>query len=583
MLEPGTVLGHYRILRILGRGGMGTVYEVEHLQVQKRYALKVLPRAVTMNPSSLDRFRVEARTLADMEHPHIVHVHYVGEESGTFYLVMDCVSGTGGDPRTLADELVSCGGKLPEERVREIALQLCEALEYAHAFREGGVVHGNLKPANILLEGSGGVRIADFGLARAVRTECLRSVIDRSLSSSVVGVPGGDRSLGEQAKEGGAGAQGAVQRSMRSLLETYEYMAPEQKTRGEVTVQTDIYALGLILYRLLTGRKAEGRFRTPSELGCSKGWDEAVLRCLAPEPGDRWPSVSSLNTVFASSGRQRWRLLGGTLLALVLCAGVAVWALGLLRPEPALVRTLPNGGGHTAADRTFDPEHTEAVLRQPWKIPDFGMEFVWIEALGMWVGKYEVTNSEYRVGRPDHDSGEYRGHSLNADRQPVVHVSFSDAREYAKWLTARERAAGRLPEGRVYRLPQASEWVVFAQCGDGRRYPWGHSWPPKYGNYMGEGTKEFPDIPVIEGYRDGSSVTCDVEKSGRNDWGLFGVGGNVWECTLNSLAEYGGWYGASWYCSSRDSLRCSDRCRMADPSFRVNRFGFRLVLSCPEE
>jgi formylglycine-generating enzyme required for sulfatase activity len=271
------------------------------------------------------------------------------------------------------------------------------------------------------------------------------------------------------------------------------------------------------------------------------------------------------------------------LLALVLCAGVAVWALGLLRPEPALVRTLPNGGGHTAADRTFDPEHTEAVLRQPWKIPDFGMEFVWIEALGMWVGKYEVTNSEYRVGRPDHDSGEYRGHSLNADRQPVVHVSFSDAREYAKWLTARERAAGRLPEGRVYRLPQASEWVVFAQCGDGRRYPWGHSWPPKYGNYMGEGTKEFPDIPVIEGYRDGSSVTCDVEKSGRNDWGLFGVGGNVWECTLNSLAEYGGWYGASWYCSSRDSLRCSDRCRMADPSFRVNRFGFRLVLSCPEE
>jgi hypothetical protein len=364
---------------------------------------------------------------------------------------------------------------------------------------------------------------------------------------------------------------------MRSLLETYEYMAPEQKTRGEVTVQTDIYALGLILYRLLTGRKAEGRFRTPSELGCSKGWDEAVLRCLAPEPEDRWPSVSILESAVLSIGRKSWRLLGAVALALSLCT-VTV-ALGLLRPESKPVEITPANGDvvRVASDPEADPGHARPVAGQSWTVPDLGMEFVWIEALGMWVGKYEVTNAEYRVGRPDHDSWvsaiyswEYDGHSLNGDRQPVVWVSFRDACEYAEWLTARERAAGRLPEGFMYRLPQDWEWMAFAQCGDAREYPWGDSWPPEYGNYYV--------------YRDGSIVACDVEKSGRNEWGLFGVGGNVWECTLadDSLTELAGWRGASWYRSSRDCLR-SDCCWMADPSFRDNRFGFRLVLSRPRK
>ena len=161
------------------------------------------------------------------------------------------------------------------------------------------------------------------------------------------------------------------------------------------------------------------------------------------------------------------------------------------------------------------------VAGTDWKVPDIGMEFVWIGALDIWVGKYEVTNEEYRKFKPDHDSKSYETYSLNGDRQPVVYVNYEDATAYVKWLTERERKAGRLPPGYCYRLPSDDEWTAFCQCGDNREYPWGNSMPPKYGNYN-----------QMDDYNDGFPVTCPVEKSGKNDWGLYGVGGNACECTV---------------------------------------------------
>ncbi|MBI3986026.1 MAG: SUMF1/EgtB/PvdO family nonheme iron enzyme [Lentisphaerae bacterium] len=161
------------------------------------------------------------------------------------------------------------------------------------------------------------------------------------------------------------------------------------------------------------------------------------------------------------------------------------------------------------------------------------MELVWIPNLyslaERWVGKYEVTNGEYRKFKADHDSGECKGQSLNGDRQPVVAVNFEDAKAFANWLSEREEKAGRLPKGYYYRLPSEDAWLTFAQCGDGREYPWGNSWPPKYGNYADETIGEVlgKDWGIIFGYRDGYALTCPVEESGKNDWGLCGVGGNV--------------------------------------------------------
>ena len=159
----------------------------------------------------------------------------------------------------------------------------------------------------------------------------------------------------------------------------------------------------------------------------------------------------------------------------------------------------------------------------------------------------------------------------------MVYVNFDDAVAYAKWLTERERKAGRLPKGYRYRLPTKDEWTAFAQCGDGREYPWGISWPPKYGNYSDSSSVSRYKI---DGYTDGHAVTCNVEQSGKNDWGLYGVGGNVWECTIVSgvNGRFDAWRGASWVSGNRDTLRATYRYDFG-ASFRSNYFGFRLVLS----
>ena len=184
------------------------------------------------------------------------------------------------------------------------------------------------------------------------------------------------------------------------------------------------------------------------------------------------------------------------------------------------------------------------------------------------------------------------GRSLNGNRQPVVLVNWGDAVDYAACLTKREGAAGRLPGGLRYRLPTEDEFLVYAQCGDEREYPWGNNWPPQSGqagNYSGRESAADGRIP---GYNDGHPVTCDVEKSWANPWGLYGVGGNVWEIcakweisaewdvsagdTLKKLS-FGAWRGASWSCGNQDYLRSASRNDYV-ASYRRSGVGFRLVL-----
>jgi len=209
------------------------------------------------------------------------------------------------------------------------------------------------------------------------------------------------------------------------------------------------------------------------------------------------------------------------------------------------------------------------------------LEMVWVSALNMWVGKYEVTNGQYRRMVPGHSSKEYKGHSLNGDRQPVVYTNFGDAKAYAKKLTHHLQTTGQLPAGYSFRLPKEKEWMTYAQCGDGREYPWGNNWPPRSGqagNYDDE--TSFDKYRVDGRYRDGHAVTCDVEDSWANPWGLYGVGGNVWEVCASdsSVGSFGAWRGASWFISGQDILRCSFRVDRIG-SYRCNDRGFRLVLS----
>jgi len=238
---------------------------------------------------------------------------------------------------------------------------------------------------------------------------------------------------------------------------------------------------------------------------------------------------------------------------------------GLPRPFPRASSSAPRPGRNLSID-------LDAGVK---------MEFVWIQALKMWVGKYEVTNGQYRRMLPGHDSKEWATHSFNGDRQPVVYVHFDDARKYAAWLTEGLRSAGALPTSYSFRLPTEKEWMTFAQCGDNRQYPWGDNWPPRTGqagNYHGQGDARASR--KIDGYRDGHPVTCDVESSWANPWGLYGVGGNVSECCAKdgNVTSFGNWRGAAWFHSHPHGLRCSTH-DVREALYRNNWFGFRLVLS----
>ncbi len=214
--------------------------------------------------------------------------------------------------------------------------------------------------------------------------------------------------------------------------------------------------------------------------------------------------------------------------------------------------------------------------------------FVWIEPLGMWVGKHEVTNGQYGRYDPEHDSNEFQGYRLNERNQPVVRVSWNDAHNYCSWLT--RRFGEQLPGGLVFRLPYEDEWQAFASCGDSREFPWGGWWPPPDDwNYRGEkgarlvfrllGARDF-----IEDHQNAHIVSCPVDQSGSNEWSLCGVGGNVWEWC-------GDWFdtnhlsrvtrGASWSNYRRNVLAITNRTE-ALPSGKTEMVGFRVVIG-PEK
>jgi len=208
------------------------------------------------------------------------------------------------------------------------------------------------------------------------------------------------------------------------------------------------------------------------------------------------------------------------------------------------------------------------------------LTLVWFKDLKLWVGKFEVTNGEYRRFKAKHDSLFRDKFSLNGNDQPVVQVSWNDTKAFCSWLN--KEFSERLPLGCEFRLPTEAEWIVVAKNGDNRKYPWGNTWPPKYGNFSDLTAREsFSDWHGITGYNDGYAVTCPVDKSGTNEAGIFGLAGNVWEwCDdwFDADKKYKVRHGGSWDFDEKPSLailfRGFDR-----PELKDDTIGFRLVVS----
>jgi serine/threonine protein kinase len=242
------------VLEIIGQGGMGTVYKARQRHLDRIVALKILRPDLSSQPAFADRFTREARALASLSHPHLVTVHDFGHHSCWFWIIMEYVDGA--NLRQLLKE-----GHFTQRQALEIIPQLCEALQYAH---DRGVVHRDIKPENILLDASGQVKVADFGLAKMMLTGGL----DRSLTAS------------------------------QDVVGTAHYMAPEQiESSRDVDHRADIYSMGVVFYEMLTGGLPLGRFEPPSKSkSSSPGLDPVVMRSLEKNPEQRFQQASEVKT-----------------------------------------------------------------------------------------------------------------------------------------------------------------------------------------------------------------------------------------------------------------------------------------------
>jgi len=274
---PGRLLaGRYRIIALLGKGGMGEVYRADDLTLGQTIALKFLPDEAAQDEALLERFRNEVRIARRVSHPNVCRVYDVGSVEGQTYFTMEYIDGE--DLASLLRRI----GRLPQDKALDIARQLCAGLAAAHA---KGVLHRDLKPANIMLDGRGQAVITDFGLAGIA-----------------------DQIKGADVRSG-----------------TPAYMAPEQLSGKEVTVRSDTYSLGLVLYEIFTGKrpfgeksstagkKADRTLSRPSAVvkDLDPLIERVILRCLEEEPSARPASVL---TVAAA-------LPGGDPLAAALAAG----------------------------------------------------------------------------------------------------------------------------------------------------------------------------------------------------------------------------------------------------------------------
>ena len=611
------VFDRFYLKRGLGEGGTGVVWLAHDRVLEQLVALKFLADHLLHDRQAVERLKHETRRNLKLSHPNIVRIHDFLQDARGAAIMMEYVEGWSLWTMKVdkPNQIFSIAEITPWLR------ELFDALDYAH--HQAGIVHRDVKPGNLMLNGRGQLKITDFGLARNIRKSKSRDFVD----PRVIG--------------------------------TDVYMSPQQWSGEEPTVSDDIYSIGATIYELLTGKPPfyEGNIMDqvydtvpPSmkqrlaELGISDveipaAYEETVAACLAKHPDDRPGSVNVLAT--------RLGLVEKTLPA---------------TPEPdektqempvAEIQFEPETGSEPEPQPVSEPlpllvKPTEATFLSGhrgvlvgfalavvmglvgWMVMtkfstgktsgsvsvaagafpqagkawqnSLGMKFVPVPGVPGLVAIWETRVQDFTtyVAEIGHEPGNQMlsmdatsnvwketGHSWKnaefpqATNHPVVGISWREAVNFCDWLTTRERASGWLTTNQSYRLPTSAEW---GRAAGTNKFVWGNTWPPPKGagNFAGEEIHQrLPAHPVIKGYDDGFTGTAPVGSFSPNAFGIFDLAGNVAEFCADRDStdrQHRRWVaGGSWQDTAEATLAAKNFTHMREVR-RISDCGFRVLL-----
>jgi len=540
------ILPDLEIVRRIDAGGFGTCWLAKQHPFERHVAVKMLHAELSDDPQFVDRFKREMKILADFRHNHIVQI-YTASVKPPLYYVMEFVGNDNNDSQTLADILQN-NGQLDVATVKRWALQIIDALHYAH---QKGVIHRDIKPQNILLMQNRTVKVADFGIAK-LNADTIKGIETNTQPKAVT--------------------------NTGSSFGTWDYMAPEQQENAkDVDERSDIYSVGALFYRMLTGRKAKERSRNTFRKQCPDvpaAWEELLEEMLEPDREDRLQTMEKvlkrINNIdqivhqvhppeksnvhedeFVRIQREREALEAEEQRLLQeheerqakeaaekekqkrLAA-----AQRELEEKKQRIETLKRG-------EMLSPQpsaRNKADDRMALSIKGVDYAFRWCPPGRFMMGspsseadrldsetQHEVTLSrgfwmlETQVTQQMWESvmGNNPSYFKGSKKLPVEQVSWNDSQEYIKKLNTLLAGTPGAPAGYKFSLPTESQWEYACRAGTTTAYHFGNSLSAEQANFNGN-----------------ISQTREVGSYPSNVWGLYDMHGNVYEWCLDWYGDY---------------------------------------------
>ena len=551
-LAPPVIPG-YEVIRLIGSGGMGSVWLARSEDESRDVAVKVLHPGWAADADAASRFEMEVDALASLTHPNIVELLDAGETADhQLFLATEYVDGCD------LSHLLR-GGTIAPERAIGIFRKVAAAISHAH---QSGIIHRDLKPANILVGTGDLVKVTDFGMAKHFSNSATRP-------TDAFGSP--------------------------------YYLAPElTRSASTATPASDVYSLAVLLYEMLSGKLPLGSYTPLSALGHDKRLDRVIQNALRDDPKQRTASVAVLlgeieRCFAAEEYRAKWRkrvpwIAAATFILLGPLAGYA-W-----------------NESRSKVVRPVFPPAARATKSSPWE-NGLGMKFIPVPGCDVLFSIHETRNSEWQVFRAMEESirpswrrsnkEERSAHpvfglqgwedapqAIASDRldHPAQGVSWQDAQFFCNWLTLKERQDGRLTDKQYYRLPTDEEWTK-AAAGAPSILP---------GNYAGPEarTDRWPANLPTRDESDPFPETAPVGSFEAAPSGLFDLGGNAMEwvddvsespprASENGARQPYALRGGSWAVGKEEDLPAEHRFKARQNRRRVD-FGFRCVLVLDE-